>query len=119
MNVNNRLTEIHKIIPDYVQDDYDVNVVEILRHTFHQFTNGIGENISHISYHEPHPLEKKIIVRIVLNKSIEPITFEEYKNMTNKIMIDNLTILYEYLEDCLNNWKEVNANDIYKKNLLI
>ena len=42
------ITTILNIIPDYVQDDYDVNVVEILRHTFHQFTNGIGEIYGYI-----------------------------------------------------------------------
>ena len=30
------------MIPEYVEDDYDVNVVEILRHTFHSFTKNIG-----------------------------------------------------------------------------
>ena len=36
------ITFIFKMIPEYVEDDYDVNVVEILRHTFHSFTKNIG-----------------------------------------------------------------------------
>ena len=36
------------IIPDYLEEDYDVNVVEILRHTFHGFTNKIGEVYGYI-----------------------------------------------------------------------
>lgn len=36
------ITFIFKMIPEYVEDDYDVNVVDILRHTFHSFTKNIG-----------------------------------------------------------------------------
>ena len=36
------ITFVFKMIPDYIEDDYDVNVVEILRHTFHSFTKNIG-----------------------------------------------------------------------------
>lgn len=36
------ITFIFKMIPEYLEDDYDVNVVEILRHTFHSLTKNIG-----------------------------------------------------------------------------
>ena len=36
------ITFIFKMIPEYIEEDYDVNVVEILRHTFHSFTKNIG-----------------------------------------------------------------------------
>ena len=36
------ITYILQLIPDYIEEDYDVNVIEILRHTFQSFTKNIG-----------------------------------------------------------------------------
>jgi hypothetical protein len=42
------ITYVLNIIPDYLEEDYDVNVVEILRHTFQSLTNKIGKLYGYI-----------------------------------------------------------------------
>lgn len=58
--------------------------------------------ISHISYHEPHPLENRIIFRIGLVK--ENRDFEEYRNTVKNYFADKVTELKEHLRDCRNDW---------------
>ena len=70
--------------------------------------NGNGKKISHVSYHEPHPLENSIIIRLVLKEGKKPITdFEEYKEKTTTILLNYLLTLNEHLQNCSNIWKEL------------
>ena len=68
-----------------------------------------GKNISHISYHEKHPLENNIIVRFVLKDG--PADFNAYKEKTDELFCNNLDDLESFLKDCLMNWKETTNSD--------
>ena len=48
-----------------------------------------GINLSHISYHEPHPLENLIILRLVLKDS-DKTDFESYKTEASRLLIQYL-----------------------------
>ena len=79
-----------------------------------EFSNDLlkGNNITHISYHEPHPLENNIIFRIVLNEEENIIDdFEIYKLQCNDLMKKYITDLENMLYECLDNWKENYIND--------
>tara|TARA_Y100000389_G_C17449968_1_gene514110 strand:+ start:881 stop:1954 length:1074 start_codon:yes stop_codon:yes gene_type:complete len=79
-----------------------------------------GKNISHISYHEPHPLENMIIVRMVLKDDIDD--FEAYKGETNRLFKMYLSELETYIENCSRTWKDLcdekdmNKSLIYQRN---
>jgi len=79
-----------------------------------EFSNDLlkGKNITHISYHEPHPLENNIIFRIVLNEEDNIIDdFDIYKLQCNNLMKDYITELENVLYECLENWKGNSMND--------
>ncbi len=71
--------------------------------------NGNGKKLTHVSYHEPHPLENAIIIRLVLKEpSKAPITdFQEYKEKATSILLNYLLSLNEHLQNCSNIWKEL------------
>jgi len=68
-----------------------------------------GKNITHISYHEPHPLENSIIIRVVLKESKKkPITdFDEYKDKATNLLVNYVYSLKEHLEECSQNWLDL------------
>jgi len=70
-----------------------------------------GKNLSHISYHEPHPLENHIIIRFVLNENNAPMDFEDYKEKTDELFIKYIKELEEHLMECLLQWKNTTKSD--------
>lgn len=64
----------------------------------------VGTNITHVSYHEPHPLENKIIFRLVLKDTITD--FERYKTECNNLMKKYISELHDVLLSHLKNWQE-------------
>ena len=70
--------------------------------------NGNGKKLTHVSYHEPHPLENSIIIRLVLKEGKKPIIdFEEYKEKATTILLNYLLSLNEHLQICSDTWKEL------------
>jgi len=68
--------------------------------------DSLNGNITHISYHEPHPLENKIIFRLVLKEDDNIDDFEIYKLKCNDLMKQYITELQEMLIKCLENWEK-------------
>ncbi len=82
-----------------------------------------GDSITHISYHEPHPLENKIIFRLVLKEDVkkEDVNiddFESYKLKCNNLMKQYITDLEEMLIECLQNWEQTSGKSKRKSSLL-
>ena len=73
-----------------------------------EFKNSVdGQKLSHVSYHEPHPLENAVIIRLVLKQAPkhEITDFVEYRKQTNTILIEHLKSLCAHLEHCSTVWK--------------
>lgn len=60
--------------------------------------------ITHVSYHEPHPLENKIIIRISLNDTLEE-DFDNYREHVRNYFVDKVNELKEHLNECYMTWK--------------
>lgn len=74
-----------------------------------EFSNSLkGDKISHVSYHESHPLENKILFRLVLNEDNE--NFDSYKQECNDLMIKYINQLNDTLNIYLENWEEISIN---------
>tara|TARA_Y100000748_G_scaffold252290_1_gene217657 strand:- start:1778 stop:2878 length:1101 start_codon:yes stop_codon:yes gene_type:complete len=83
-----------------------------------EFTDKLdGKNLSHISYHEPHPLENHIIVRFVLKEKKAPKDFDAYKQKTDELFLKYVRELEDFLTNCLMNWKKTTKSDS-KRSLL-
>lgn len=72
----------------------------------HEFKGDEERSISHVSYHEPHPLENTIIFRISLNTE-DNLEFDDYIEKTDELMVKYLSSLYTHLENTLNTWMSV------------
>ena len=59
--------------------------------------------LSHVSYHEPHPLKKEIIFRIGLNNPSDD--YDEHLKIAKKIMIDGITDLQLFITYMLKKWE--------------
>jgi DNA-directed RNA polymerase subunit L len=72
----------------------------------HEFGNSTdGNELSHISYHEPHPLENSIIIRMVLKEDITD--FQEYKETATRILINYIHSLKEHIDMCSQTWNNL------------
>ena len=73
--------------------------------------NPKGKQLTHVSYHEPHPLENEIILRLVLkdvdNNDSSDADFESYKSQTSQILLAYLDMLRDHLTDCYNQWNQL------------
>ena len=67
-----------------------------------------NKEISHVSYHETHPLENTLAFRIKLIETDTDSYMEsdDYINATKKLMTDSLDKLLESLSDIVKNWKD-------------
>ena len=67
-----------------------------------------NKEISHVSYHETHPLENTLAFRIKLIETDTDSYMEsdDYINATKKLMTDSLDKLQESLSDIVKNWKD-------------
>lgn len=67
-----------------------------------------NREISHVSYHETHPLENTLAFRIKLIETDTDSYMEsdDYINATKKLMTDSLDKLLEILSDIVKNWKD-------------
>lgn len=72
----------------------------------HEFKDNQERSVSHVSYHEPHPLESTIILRVALNED-ENNDFEEYKQKTDDIVVNYIDSLLTHLKNTLFAWKDI------------
>lgn len=61
----------------------------------HAFNPNTVSKINHVSYHEPHPLSNKVILRLALSEENE--SLDEHKKLSKGIVIDSLKTLQEKL----------------------
>lgn len=69
-----------------------------------EFPNTAKSKISHVSYHEPHPLENRIIIRIATITD-EFTSYEDYRVYVLNYFIDKIRELKEILVQNLNVWE--------------
>ena len=65
--------------------------------------DGAGKDLSHVSYHEPHPLEKTIVIRLVL-KDFDGTDFDVYKTKASELFVTYLSSLQSHISACLSEW---------------
>lgn len=59
--------------------------------------------ITHVSYHEPHPLENRIIIRIAL-KTSDVMDYQDYMIYTLNYLIDKIREMKDALIECQQKW---------------
>lgn len=110
MIANNNIARKYKgqyMAIDYVMKGESHTLGNMLQEWIYKHEFEINPNdrsVDHISYHEPHPLEDTIIVRMSLKDKNIDVDFEEYSQETTRILEEYINSLEDYLRDCKTEW---------------
>lgn len=64
-----------------------------------------SRQVQSIAYFEPHPLENKAVIRISLDESSAPESYDDYRKTTQEILVKYIEEIKNYLATLLETWK--------------
>ena len=69
------------------------------------YDHELNKSLTSISYFEPHPLKKQIVLRFVLNEKSDDINI--HMNKTIELLENHLTLIHDVLLNMENNWMSI------------